>query len=209
MTAAELLDQLRLIPADTSVFVEGYETGLDAVVLLRQAVVAKSRKMQDWDGEYREVQGGGHGGKPALLLLGRRAHLRGKEVGLRHAPASSSRTGAATTTTTQLNALLSAEVFASHFGCTPDSLEAACDAQRIFYLTIDKVRLYPAFYVDPRFDRNELEAITRCMGGLAGGSKWQFFTQPKGSLGAVTPLAALLADRFAKVRASALAFFER
>ena len=81
--------------------------------------------------------------------------------------------------------------------------------QRIFYLTIDKVRLYPAFYVDPRFDRNELEAITRCMGGLAGGSKWQFFTQPKGSLGAVTPLTALLAGRFAKVRASALAFFER
>ena len=209
MTAAELLDQLRLIPADTSVFVEGYETGLDAVVLLRQAVVAKSRKMQDWDGEYREVQGGGHGGKPALLLIGRRVHLRGKDVGLRQAPASSYRTGAVSATTTQLDALLSAEVFASQFGCTPNSLEAACDAHRIFYLTIDQVRLYPAFYVDPRFDRNELETITKCMGDLAGGSKWQFFTQPKGSLGSITPLAALLAGRFAKVKASALAFFER
>lgn len=209
MTAAELLDQLRLIPADTPVFVEGYEAGLDAVFLLRQAVVAKARKAQDWDGEYREVQGGGHGGKPALLLIGRRAHLRGKEVGMRQAPTSSASAGAASACTTQLDALLSEEVFASQFGCTPDSLGAACDAHRIFYLTIDQVRLYPAFYVDPRFDRSELETITRSMGDLAGGSKWQFFTTPKGSLGAVTPLAALLAGRFRKVQASALAFFER
>ena len=84
----------------------------------------------------------------------------------------------------------------------------ACDAHRIFYLTIDQVRLYPAFYVDPRFDFSEMEAITKCMGDLAGGSKWQFFTQPRGSLGAVAPLTALLAGRFAKVLASALAFFE-
>ena len=132
MTAAELLDQLRLIPADTPVFVEGYEAGLDAVFLLRQAVVAKARKAQDWDGEYREVQGGGHGGKPALLLIGRRAHLRGKEVGMRQAPTSSASAGAASACTTQLDALLSEEVFASQFGCTPDSLGAACDAHRIF-----------------------------------------------------------------------------
>ena len=43
MTAAELLDQLRFIPADTPVFVEGYEAGLDAVVLLQQVLVTKSR----------------------------------------------------------------------------------------------------------------------------------------------------------------------
>ena len=128
---------------------------------------------------------------------------------MRQAPTSSASAGAASACTTQLDALLSEEVFASQFGCTPDSLGAACDAHRIFYLTIDQVRLYPAFYVDPRFDRSELETITRSMGDLAGGSKWQFFTTPKGSLGAVTPLAALLAGRFRKVQASALAFFER
>ena len=209
MTAAELLERLRLIPGDTLVFVEGYETGMDAVVVLRQAVVAKSRKVQDWDGEYREVQGGGHGGKPALLLIGRRAHLRGKEVGVYKSPASKSGVGAAPTSTTQLDALLSAEAFASRLGCTLDSLAAACDAHRIFCLTVGQVRMYPAFYVDPRFDRRELETITKCMGDLGGGSKWQFFTTPKGSLGSVTPLAALLAGRFAKVQASALAFFER
>jgi hypothetical protein len=96
MTAAELLDQLRFIPADTPVFVEGYEAGLDAVVLLQQALVTKSRKVQDWDGEYREVQGDARGGKPALLLIGRRAHLRGKEVGMRQAPISSARAHDAT-----------------------------------------------------------------------------------------------------------------
>ena len=209
MTAAELLEQLRMIPADTPVFVEGYETGLDSVVLLRQAVVTKRRKSQGWDGEYREVQGGGRVGKPALLLIGRRVHLRGKAARQRQASASSSSAGVASASNAQLGALLSADVFASRFGCTPDSLAGACDAHRIFYLTIDKVRLYPAFYVDPRFDRSELETITKCMGDLAGGSKWQFFTRPKGSLGSVTPLAALLAGRFAKVQASALAFFER
>ena len=209
MTAAELLEHLRLIPGDTPVFVEGYETGMDAVVMLRQAVAAKSRKVQDWDGEYREVHRSGHGGKPALLLIGRRAHLRGKEVGARPAPAMKSSAGAAPTIATQLDALLSAEAFASRLGCTLDSLAPACDAHRIFYLTLDQVRMYPAFYVDPRFDRSELEAITKCMGDLGGGSKWQFFTTPKGSLGSVTPLAALLAGRFAKVQASALAFFER
>lgn len=189
MTAAELLERLRLIPGDTPVFVEGYETGVDAVVMLRQAVVAKSRKGQDWDDEYREVQGSGHGGKPALLLIGRRAHLRGKEVGVRPVPASKS--GATPLSTRQVYALLSAESFASRFGCTADSLAAACDAHRIFYLTVDQVRMYPAFYVDPRFDRSELETITKCMGDLGGGSKWQFFTTPKGSLSSVTPLAAL------------------
>jgi hypothetical protein len=209
MTAAELLEQLRLIPGDTPVLVEGYETGMDAIVLLRQAVVTKSRKVQDWDGEYREVQDGGRGGKTAVLLIGRRAHLRGKEVGVCASPASKSNAGVASTSATQLDALLSEEVFASRFGCTPDSLAAACDAHRIFYLTVDQVRMYPAFYVDPRFDRSELETITKCMGDLGGGSKWQFFTTPKGSLGSVTPLVALLAGRFAKVQASALAFFER
>jgi hypothetical protein len=208
MTAAELLERLRLIPADTPVFVEGYEAGLDAVVQLRQAAVTKSRKVQDWDGEYREVRLGGHDGKPALLLIGRRAPLREKEVERRQTSASCSSKTFPSANIKQLDALLSAEAFASRFGCPPDSLAAACDAHRIFYLTIDHARLYPAFYVDPRFDRRELEAITKCMGDLAGGSKWQFFTQPRGSLGAVTPLTALLAGRFAKVLASALAFFE-
>lgn len=116
MTAAELLQQLRSIPADTPLFVEGYEAGLDAVVLLRQVMVTESRKVQDWDGEYREVRDGRRGGKPAVLLIGRRAHLRGQKRGPRQVPISSLSAGAASTSTAQLDALLSAEVFASRLG---------------------------------------------------------------------------------------------
>ncbi len=69
--------------------------------------------------------------------------------------------------------------------------------------------MYPAFYVDPRFDRKQLAAITKLLGRLPGGGKWTFFTGAKGSLGSVTPLQALLANRYVDVRATALGFVSR
>jgi hypothetical protein len=109
----------------------------------------------------------------------------------------------------QMDALLEANAFAALRGCAPESLPEACAAHRIFAVVIDGVPLYPAFYVDPRLNRRQLEAITKLLGSLSGGSKWQFFANAKGSLGSVTPLHALLAGRYRKVRAVALAFSER
>jgi hypothetical protein len=105
--------------------------------------------------------------------------------------------------------LLEAKPFAVQRGCHPESLPTLCAAHCIFAVVIDGVPLYPAFYVDPRFDRAELEAITKLLGDLSGGSKWQFFASAKGSLGSVTPLVALLLGRYDDVRATALAFAER
>lgn len=108
------------------------------------------------------------------------------------------------------DALLDAETFAGKYGCPPDLLPAACNAHRIFCVTNAMgATMYPAFFVDPRFNRRQLAAITKLLGSLAGGSKWQFFTSAKGSLGSVTPLEALLADRYADVRAAALGFAAR
>ena len=107
------------------------------------------------------------------------------------------------------NTLLSEQAFASLRGCTSDFLVKARDAHRIFCVNIDGVPLYPSFYADQRFNRRQLGAITKVLGDLTGGSKWLFFTRPKGSLGSVTPLRALLKGRFAEVRATAEGYAER
>ncbi len=109
----------------------------------------------------------------------------------------------------EASTLLSQEAFANLRACSLDSLRQACDRHRIFCVTIDAAPLYPSFYVDRRFDQRQLEAITKVLGDLTGGSKWMFFTTPKGSLGSVTPLLALLEGRYARVRATAQGYAER
>lgn len=108
-----------------------------------------------------------------------------------------------------LTTLLREETFANLRGCEPRSLASARKAGRIFYLVVQGVPMYPAFYVDRRLDQPRLERITKVLKALPDGSKWQFFTTAKGSLGSVTPLGALLAGRYDDVRASATAFAER
>jgi hypothetical protein len=93
--------------------------------------------------------------------------------------------------------------------CSPGALARLCDAHRVFCLTIDGERLYPAFYADRRFSRRQLGAITRVLASVPEGGKWLFFTTPKGSLGSVTPLQALLDGRFAEVRETAKGCAER
>lgn len=105
--------------------------------------------------------------------------------------------------------LLDAKAFAARRGCAPEALPKACAAHRIFAVTIAGVPHYPAFYVDSRFDQKHLAAITKLLGGLSGGSKWQFFSGAKGSLGSITPLQALLAGRYKEVRVAAIGFSER
>lgn len=84
----------------------------------------------------------------------------------------------------------------------------AADGHRIFYLTHKAERYFPAFYGDARYDRKQLEAVTKVLGDLPGGAKLQFFLTPKGSLGGDTPLQALAAGRAAKVKDVAAAFAE-
>lgn len=77
MTASELLEQLRLLPPETTVLVEGYETGFDAVCLVRHAVARFQGDAHDWDGEYQELRGDTRGdAHAALVIVGRRGHLR-------------------------------------------------------------------------------------------------------------------------------------
>ncbi len=88
------------------------------------------------------------------------------------------------------------------------AVSKAAGSYRIFYLDHKAERYFPAFYADSAYDRKHLEAVTKVLGDLPGGSKLQFFLTRKGSLGGETPLQALAAGRVAKVKDIAAAFAE-
>ena len=85
--------------------------------------------------------------------------------------------------------------------------KAATD-NRMFYMELQSERYFPAFYADPAYQRSHLEAVTKILGDLPGGSKLQFFLTRKGSLDGKTPLEALAAGDLAKVKSVAMAFAE-
>ena len=105
--------------------------------------------------------------------------------------------------------LLDAEEFARRRGWSDESLVKACKAHRVFCLESEGVALYPAFFVDPSYKVRQLEVVSRQLGALPGGSKWQFFITGKGSLGGLTPLQALVAGNYAAVMRAAEGFRER
>ena len=106
--------------------------------------------------------------------------------------------------------LLEEGEFRRQMGWSTQELQAAEALDRVFHLVVGGLLKYPAFYVD--FDargRRQLAAVCQLLGDLPGGSKWQFFTGGKGSLGGTTPLAALREGRLRQVKATAEGFAER
>ncbi|MBT2336448.1 hypothetical protein J7E49_21360 [Variovorax paradoxus] len=91
---------------------------------------------------------------------------------------------------------------------TRQALSKAVQSNRVFYLTHKSERYFPAFYGDSAYERSHLEAVSKILGDLPGGSKLQFFLTPKRSLDGQTPLQGLAAGRFAKVKDLASAFAE-
>jgi Ca2+-binding RTX toxin-like protein len=111
--------------------------------------------------------------------------------------------------------LLSGPEFEERLGCRKQAVSQAVKARRYFYVEVGGRRAYPAFFVDPRYNRRDLEAISKLLGDISGGSKYLFFTTPKGSLAlaadptskangvARTPLEALAAGDLARVKRTA------
>lgn len=107
-------------------------------------------------------------------------------------------------------AVLDSAQFVKRMGWTArQSLSKAVTAKRLFYLGSGKRRFYPAFYADSRYDPDQLQVVTKLLGNLPGGAKWQFFTTPKESLGRVTPLEALEQGKLDLVTRAAAGFAER
>lgn len=99
--------------------------------------------------------------------------------------------------------------FAARSNWSSKQLIRAIASQRVFFVEVEGIKKFPTFFLETQYSRRQLEAITRAMGGLHGGSKLQFFTSPKGSLGGITPLAALLRGKYQLVKSCAQAYAER
>jgi hypothetical protein len=58
-------------------------------------------------------------------------------------------------------------------------------------MTLDSEKFFPRFFADPRYKRKHLQGVSRQLGHLPGGAKYQFFVSRKGSLDSQTMLEAL------------------
>jgi len=105
--------------------------------------------------------------------------------------------------------LLSSVEMRERLSFTPQALSAAVRAKRMFVLTGPSGEsFYPAFFADARYDRRDLEKISKALGGLSGGSKWGFFTTAKISLENNTPLDALAKGKLDAVLLAAAGFLD-
>lgn len=103
--------------------------------------------------------------------------------------------------------LLGSAEMRERLGISRQALSAAVRGQRLFVLAGPSGDfLYPAFFADSRHDRTVLEKVSRALGSLPGGAKWEFFTTPRLSLGRKTPLQALAKGQVEEVLAAAAAF---
>lgn len=105
--------------------------------------------------------------------------------------------------------LVSLAAFCEQTGKSPQLLEAEVLANRMFIVEIQGQHFVPSFFLEQRYDRRQMASVCKLLGSLPGGSKLQFFTTPKGSLGGQTPLEALADRKFAAVRRTAQGFAER
>lgn len=92
----------------------------------------------------------------------------------------------------------------------PTELVEKAVAEGSMFCVVRNARaMYPSFFADPSFDQRHVRAVCQRLGNLPGGSKWQFFTAPKGSLGGITPLHALFQGMWKKTVNAAEGFAER
>lgn len=78
--------------------------------------------------------------------------------------------------------LLETNEFLRRVGCSRRELGDAVHSRRLFNVVVGGKEAYPAFYLDTRYDRRELETVCEMLDDLSGGSKWLFFRTPRASL---------------------------
>lgn len=98
----------------------------------------------------------------------------------------------------------------ARLGVSAQALSAALRSHRMFALSGPSGEYYyPAFFAETdKYDRKDLEKVSRALGSLPSGSKWHFFTTEKFSLGGKTPLELLAKGKVEEVIAAAAGFVE-
>lgn len=119
--------------------------------------------------------------------------------------------------------LVDEAVFCQRSGLSLEQVAAAIAAGRLFRLESGNSCGYPAFFLDAFVQRAQVEAITQLLARSSAGTKYAFFTTPRGSLArsgriqdgvlvangtARTPLQALRDGELERVRAAALSASE-
>lgn len=86
------------------------------------------------------------------------------------------------------DSLVNRASFLTATGLSDLELDKELRAKQLFAVEQNGDAYLPAFFLDERYGRRELQSICKLLDGLPSGSKLQFFTTPKGSLNGKTPL---------------------
>ncbi|WP_426207939.1 hypothetical protein [Massilia sp. TWP1-3-3] len=106
--------------------------------------------------------------------------------------------------------LLTSTALAERLQMTTQALGKAVQSKRMFTLDGRSGRnVYPAFFADPRCNREHIERVCQALGDWPGPSKWEFFTSPRVSLNSLTPIDALARGELDQVLRAATSFKER
>ena len=105
--------------------------------------------------------------------------------------------------------LISTADLERRLGKTRQAISKARLAGNLFAVEMNGNLFYPAFFAVQDYPYRQLTAVAKLLGDIPEGSKLQFFTTPKGSLGDITPLEALKRGMFDDVKATAEGFAER
>lgn len=109
----------------------------------------------------------------------------------------------------EMGELITAAELGERLAMSKQAISRAATTGRMFTLEGPSgKKVFPAFYADPRLDRQVLERVSKELGQLPGPSKWQFFTTGKVSLNGKSPIEAISEGHVNKVLAAATAFRE-
>lgn len=106
--------------------------------------------------------------------------------------------------------LITSTTLAGRLHMTTQALGRAVQSKRMFTLDGPSGRkVYPAFFADPRCNREHIERVSQALGDWPGPSKWEFFISPRESLNGLTPIDALARGELDHVLRAAAAFAVR
>lgn len=105
--------------------------------------------------------------------------------------------------------LLPPKEFQAALGISRQAINEAMKAKRMFALLGPGGEYYyPAFFADKDLHRRDIEKVSKALGNIPPPSKYFFFTNVSASLGALSPLDALLKGKVDEVMEAAAAFAE-
>jgi hypothetical protein len=106
----------------------------------------------------------------------------------------------------QRQELLPSSEFAERMNWSKQALSKALTSGRVFYADVNGERYYPAFFLEDRYGRRQVQTVSKALGTLPGATKLLYLQTPKASLAGMTPLEALAKGRVGQARAAAEAF---